>query len=56
MSGLGAAIAFASKMHLTQLDKAGQPYILHPIRVMLKFDAEPQQIVSVLHDFEKNAM
>ena len=32
------------------MDKGGNPYILHPIRVMLSLDSEEERIVGVLHD------
>jgi (p)ppGpp synthase/HD superfamily hydrolase len=44
------AIALASQAHRGQVDKAGKPYILHPLRVMLRQEAEAAQIVAVLHD------
>ena len=49
---LARAIALAAAAHATQIDKAGQPYILHPVRVMQKCAAESweTQIVAVLHD------
>jgi len=50
---LNAAIAVALKAHANQLDKAGQPYILHPLRVMMAVESpslESARIVSVLHD------
>lgn len=50
MSNLDTAIAIASKAHAGQVDKAGQPYILHPLRLMLKFRNEEEMIVAVLHD------
>ncbi|MCL7422415.1 MAG: GTP pyrophosphokinase [Methylobacter sp.] len=50
MSDLDKAIAISSRVHSGQVDKAGQPYILHPLRVMLKFQNEHQRIVAVLHD------
>ncbi|MBO2568052.1 hypothetical protein [Shewanella algae] len=50
MSDLDQAISIATKAHAGQLDKAGQPYILHPLRLMLKFQAEDEMIVAVLHD------
>ncbi len=49
-SELDKAIAIASKAHTGQVDKAGQPYILHPLRLMLKFTNEEQRITAVLHD------
>ena len=50
MNIIDAAIGLACKAHAGQLDKAGQPYILHPLRLMLKFAGEPERIVAVLHD------
>jgi len=44
------AIEIAVRAHRWQLDKAGQPYILHPLRVMHKVDSEEERIVAVLHD------
>ncbi|MGI2112688.1 hypothetical protein ACRN9G_03700 [Shewanella frigidimarina] len=40
----------ATKAHAGQVDKGGQPYILHPLRLMLKFDSEIEMIVAVMHD------
>jgi len=50
MSNLDIAIALACKVHEGQVDKSGQPYILHPLRLMLKFKGEDERIVCVLHD------
>jgi guanosine-3',5'-bis(diphosphate) 3'-pyrophosphohydrolase len=44
------AIILAAYAHRGQVDKAGQPYILHPIRVMLKLEAEDKRIAAMLHD------
>jgi (p)ppGpp synthase/HD superfamily hydrolase len=44
------AIAWAAKLHEGQVDKAGQPYILHPLRVMSKMETEAHRIAAVLHD------
>jgi (p)ppGpp synthase/HD superfamily hydrolase len=44
------AIALAARAHAGQLDKAGQPYILHPIRVMLRLPDATARIVAILHD------
>src|SRR2546426_247378 len=44
------AILLAAQAHLGQRDKNGQPYILHPLRVMLRLDTEAAKIVGVLHD------
>ena len=50
MSTLERAIAIAASAHAGQLDKAGQPYILHPLRVMLRVQGEQERIAAVLHD------
>lgn len=50
MSTLERAIAIAAKAHAGQTDKAGQPYILHPLRVMLRMSGELERIVAGLHD------
>jgi len=44
------AIALAAQAHGGQLDKGGHPYILHPLRVMLRLTDEIDRIVAVLHD------
>jgi (p)ppGpp synthase/HD superfamily hydrolase len=44
------AIQIAVKAHAGQRDKAGQPYILHPLRMMFAVEAEEERIVAVLHD------
>ena len=50
MSTLEKAIEISAKAHAGQIDKAGKPYIIHPIRVMLRMESIPEQIVAVLHD------
>ena len=47
---LAAAIAFAAAKHIDQVDRAGQPYILHPLRVMAAMDTDEARRVAVLHD------
>lgn len=47
---LERAIAIAVEAHRGQYDKAGAPYILHPLRVMLSLRTEAERIVGVLHD------
>lgn len=37
-------------MHAGTVDKAGQPYILHPLRVMLRLATEAERVVAILHD------
>ncbi|MEM6452903.1 MAG: HD domain-containing protein [Cyanobacteria bacterium P01_D01_bin.105] len=50
MSTLERAIEIAAAAHAGQVDKADQPYILHPIKVMLRVSGEPERIAAVLHD------
>ncbi len=50
MSTLESAIEIASRAHAGVRDKQGQPYILHPIRVMMGVESEEAKIVAVLHD------
>ncbi len=44
------AIQIALDAHAGQVDKANQPYILHPLRMMCKVTEEEEQIVAILHD------
>jgi hypothetical protein len=50
MPTLERAIQIAAAAHVGTVDKAGAPYILHPLRLMLKMTDEPSAIVAVLHD------
>lgn len=50
MATLERAIAIALEAHRGQTDKAGAPYILHPLRVMLSLNSTEERIVGVLHD------
>jgi (p)ppGpp synthase/HD superfamily hydrolase len=49
---LARAIAIAAAAHAEQLDKAGKPYIMHPVRVMQRCAEHgvAAQMVAVLHD------
>lgn len=50
MSTLEKAIALAAAGHEGQADKAGAPYILHPLRVMLRVWTPEERMAAVLHD------
>jgi (p)ppGpp synthase/HD superfamily hydrolase len=47
---LESAIALAARLHNGQKDLAGEPYILHPLRVMSKFKTYEARMVAILHD------
>ena len=47
---LDRAIDLAKQHHEGQTDKAGKPYIEHPLRVMSQVESEEKKIVAVLHD------
>jgi (p)ppGpp synthase/HD superfamily hydrolase len=44
------AIALALEAHRGQTDKGGAPYILHPLRMMLRVRSPTERMVAVLHD------
>jgi GTP diphosphokinase / guanosine-3',5'-bis(diphosphate) 3'-diphosphatase len=50
MSTLEQAIEIAARAHAGQVDKAGAPYILHPLRVMLTVHHPHERMAAVLHD------
>jgi len=50
MSTLDKAILIAVQAHKGQKDRYGQPFILHPLRMMMRMGAENERIVAVLHD------
>ena len=50
MPALEDAIRLAVEAHQGQRDRYGQPYILHPLRVMFRLHTETDKIVGVLHD------
>lgn len=47
---LEKSLQIALRAHQGQKDKAGAPYILHPLRVMLRMQTELEMIAAVLHD------
>jgi (p)ppGpp synthase/HD superfamily hydrolase len=56
VNDLERAIAIAAKAHEGVTDRANAPYILHPLRVMLRLTDPDQRIAAVLHDVvEDNA-
>ena len=51
---LTKAIILATKLHDGQVDKAGEPYILHPLRVMSNVKSIEGKILAVLHDVKED--
>lgn len=47
---LDSALMLAIAAHSGQVDKAGKPYILHPLRVMMAMHSDEERIAAVLHD------
>jgi len=49
---LGKVLLLATTAHAGQFDRGGNPYILHPLKVMhyLKSDDEELQCIALLHD------
>ena len=50
MTPLEKAIEIALRAHAGQTDKAGAPYVLHPLRMMLRMKDPTSMMVAVLHD------
>ena len=52
MNMLASAIAIAAIVHEEQEDKGGKPYILHPLRMMMRLRTNDEELMSiaVLHD------
>ena len=50
MATVEDAVSIAAQAHKGQKDKAGAPYLLHPLRMMLRMDTEAAMMAAVLHD------
>jgi (p)ppGpp synthase/HD superfamily hydrolase len=50
MNPLAHAIAIAALAHENDVDKAGAPYILHPLRMMTQMTSDEARMTAVLHD------
>ena len=50
VASLEDAILLAAQAHRGQRDKAGAPYILHPLRMMLRLRSPHAMMAAVLHD------
>lgn len=49
-SRIERALMVALAAHRGQVDKAGAPYILHPLRLMAQMETEAEQLTALLHD------
>ena len=47
---LGRAARIAAVAHEHQVDKVGEAYILHPLRLMSRAQTDDERIVALLHD------
>ncbi len=52
---LNKAIKIALEAHQGQVDKAGELYVLHPLRLMIQAKTSEEKIVAVLHDVVEDA-
>jgi (p)ppGpp synthase/HD superfamily hydrolase len=50
ISALEKALEIALQAHRGQKDRYGEPYILHPLRIMARVHTTEQKIVALLHD------
>jgi hypothetical protein len=50
MSTIERAVVIAAEAHIGQIDKAGAPYLLHPLRLMFQTETTEDRIVAVLHE------
>jgi (p)ppGpp synthase/HD superfamily hydrolase len=50
MATIERAIAIAAEGHASQKEKGGRPYLLHPLRMMMRMESEAEMIVAILHD------
>ncbi len=50
MNLIERALQIALEAHIGQTDKAGEAYILHPLRLMGKMDTDYEKAVALLHD------
>jgi (p)ppGpp synthase/HD superfamily hydrolase len=50
MADLEEAIRIAVEAHRGQKDRAGAPYVLHPLRMMFRLQTAAERMAAVLHD------
>ena len=52
---LETALSVMLETHKNQIDKAGMPYVLHPLRVMNEVEQLDYKVVALLHDVVEDA-
>jgi (p)ppGpp synthase/HD superfamily hydrolase len=50
MADIEEAIRIAVEAHRGQKDRAGAPYVLHPLRMMFRMQTGAERVAAVLHD------
>jgi len=50
MSTIEKAVEIAAREHAGEVDKAGSPYLFHPLRLMFKVNTPFEKMAAVLHD------
>ncbi|MDO7904869.1 GTP pyrophosphokinase [Paenibacillus sp. JX-17] len=50
MQTITQAVMLAAHYHDGQTDKGGNPFVFHPLRLMLKALSEEEQVIAILHD------
>ena len=50
MSTIEKAVEIAARHHAGATDKAGNPYLYHPLRLMFSVETDHEKIAAVLHD------
>lgn len=56
LATLEDAISIAAKAHKNQKEKTNSPYILHPLRIMMRMNTEAEMIAGVLHDVVEDSV
>jgi (p)ppGpp synthase/HD superfamily hydrolase len=44
------ALLFALRVHEGKQDRTGQPYILHPLHLMMQMESDTERLAAILHD------
>lgn len=50
MSSIEKAVEIAARAHAGDVDKAGNPYLFHPLRLMFAVEQPFEKMAAVLHD------